>query len=67
MTSQADHLREAAALERQAEIADSPHARAALRRMAETSRSTAAMVGMIELGAADDFAALPVAGPVAIV
>jgi hypothetical protein len=48
MTNQADHLRDAERLERQAEIADSPYAREALRRMAQTSRLTAAMVAMIE-------------------
>lgn len=55
MPIQPDHLndaerleREAEGLERQAEIADSEHARAALRRMAQTSRLSAALVGMLE-------------------
>jgi hypothetical protein len=48
MPSQLDHLNEAAHLERQAEIADSDHAREALRRMAQTSRLSAALVGMLE-------------------
>lgn len=48
MTSPTEHLRDAERLERQAEIADSPYAREALRRMAQTSRLTAAMVAMIE-------------------
>ena len=42
------HLSEAERLERQAEIADSVHARAALLRMAQASRGTAALVGMFE-------------------
>ncbi|MDI1365189.1 MAG: hypothetical protein PSX79_10035, partial [bacterium] len=42
-------------LERQAEIADNVHARAALRRMAQASRGAAALVGMIE--ACDESAA----------
>ncbi|AYV49261.1 hypothetical protein CFHF_13170 [Caulobacter flavus] len=53
MPSQNDHLREAERLERQAEIADSAHARDALRRMAQTSRVTAAMVGLMEACAED--------------
>jgi hypothetical protein len=55
MPLQPDHLndaerleREAEGLERQAEIADSPHAREALRRMAQTSRLSAALLGMLE-------------------
>ena len=48
MPSQRDHLNEAECLERQAEIADSDHAREALRRMAQTSRISAALVGMLE-------------------
>ena len=35
-------------IERQAEIAESEHAREALRRMAQTSRLSAALVGMLE-------------------
>ncbi|PXA82651.1 hypothetical protein DMC25_19680 [Caulobacter sp. D4A] len=53
MPSQNDHLKEAERLERQAEIADSAHAREALRRMAQTSRVTAAMVGLMEACAED--------------
>jgi hypothetical protein len=48
MASQFDHLNEAERLERQAEIADSDQARQALRRMALTSRLSAALVGMLE-------------------
>uniref|UniRef100_B0T2K7 Uncharacterized protein n=1 Tax=Caulobacter sp. (strain K31) TaxID=366602 RepID=B0T2K7_CAUSK len=48
MPSQLDHLHDAERLERQAEIADSDHAREALRRMALTSRLSAALVGMLE-------------------
>ncbi|MDB5457977.1 MAG: hypothetical protein JWP92_3562 [Caulobacter sp.] len=48
MPTSVDHFQEAERLERQAEIAESQHARAALRRMAETSRVTAAVVAMIE-------------------
>lgn len=48
MVSRHDHLSEAERLERQAEIADSAHARAALLRMAQASRGTAALVGMFE-------------------
>ncbi|WP_168076025.1 hypothetical protein [Caulobacter sp. SSI4214] len=43
-----DHLREAERLERQAEIADSAHARAALLRMAQASRGAAALARMFE-------------------
>jgi len=48
MPTRTDHIDEAERLERQAEIADSAHARAALRRMAQASRGAAALVGMIE-------------------
>jgi len=48
MPTRTDHIREAETLERQAEIADSAHARAALRRMAQASRGAAALVGMME-------------------
>ena len=48
MPTRTDHIDEAERLERQAEIADSAHARAALRRMAQASRGAAAMIGMIE-------------------
>lgn len=48
MVNPHDHLSEAERLERQAEIADSAHARAALLRMAQASRGTAALVGMFE-------------------
>lgn len=48
MASRHDHLSEAERLERQAEIADNAHARAALLRMAQASRSAAALVGMFE-------------------
>ncbi|WP_200952319.1 hypothetical protein [Caulobacter sp. Root655] len=48
MPSQLDHLDEAERLERQAECAESDHAREALRRMAQTSRLSAAVVGMLE-------------------
>ncbi len=48
MVNRNDHLSEAERLERQAEIADSVHARAALLRMAQASRGTAALVGMFE-------------------
>jgi hypothetical protein len=48
MPSQLDHLNEAERLERQAELAESDHAREALRRMAQTSRLSAALVGMLE-------------------
>lgn len=56
MPTRTDHLNEAERLERQAEIADSAHARAALRRMAQASRGAAALVGMIE-ACDDEFAA----------
>ena len=48
MPTQSDHLKEAERLERQAEFAESEHAREALRRMAQTSRLSAALVGMLE-------------------
>ena len=48
MPSQLDHLDEAERLERQAESAENDHAREALRRMAQTSRLSAALVGMLE-------------------
>jgi hypothetical protein len=48
MPTRTDHIDEAERLERQAEIADSAHARAALIRMAQASRGAAALVGMIE-------------------
>jgi hypothetical protein len=48
MPSQHDHLNEAERLDRQAELADNDHARDALRRMAQTSRLSAALVGMLE-------------------
>ncbi|UAL12114.1 hypothetical protein [Caulobacter segnis] len=48
MGSQSHHLSEAERLERQAEIADTPPARAALLRMARNSRGVAALVGMFE-------------------
>jgi hypothetical protein len=48
MVNRSEHLSEAERLERQAEIADSAHARAALLRMAQASRGTAALVGMFE-------------------
>jgi len=48
MPSQIDHLNDAEHLERQAEIADNKHAREALRRMAQTSRLSAVLVGMLE-------------------
>ena len=53
MIDPADHLRDAERLERQAEIADSQHARAALRRMAQTSRMTAAFVAMLDASDAE--------------
>ena len=56
MPTRTDHLNEAERLERQAEIADNAHARAALRRMAQASRGAAALVGMFE-ACHDDFAA----------
>jgi hypothetical protein len=48
MGSQNDHLCEAERLERQAEIADNAHARAALLRMAQASRGAAALLGLFE-------------------
>jgi hypothetical protein len=57
MPTRTEHLHEAETLERQAEIADSAHAREALRRMAQASRGAAALVGMIE--ACKDEAGLP--------
>ena len=48
MGTQKDHLTEAERLERQAEIADNAHARAALLRMARASRGAAALVGLFE-------------------
>jgi len=63
MIDPADHLRDAERLERQAEIADSQHARAALRRMAEASRMTAAFVAMLD--ASGDERDRPHAAPVA--
>jgi len=52
MPTRTEHIHEAERLERQAEIADNAHARAALRRMAQASRGAAALVGMFE--ASDD-------------
>lgn len=48
MGNRNDHLSEAERLERQAEIADNAHARAALLRMARDSRSAAALMGLFE-------------------
>lgn len=48
MGTRDDHLTEAERLERQAEIAESAHARAALLRMAQASRGAAALVGLFE-------------------
>jgi hypothetical protein len=48
MGNRHDHLCEAERLERQAEIADNAHARAALLRMAQASRGAAALVGLFE-------------------
>lgn len=48
MPTRTEHINEAERLERQAEIADNAHARAALRRMAQASRGAAALVGMFE-------------------
>ena len=48
MGNQEDHLSEAEYLERQAEIADNGHARAALLRMAQASRGAAALMGLFE-------------------
>ena len=53
MGNRHDHLCEAERLERQAEIADNAHARAALLRMAQASRGAAALVGLFE-AARDD-------------
>ena len=53
MPNSHDHFREAERLEHQAQAAENQHARAALRRMAETSRVTAAVVAMIEATAQD--------------
>lgn len=55
MPTRTEHIHEAERLERQAEIADNAHARAALRRMAQASRGAAALVGMIE-ASDEDFA-----------
>ena len=48
MGNRNDHLYEAERLERQAEIADNAHARAALLRMAQASRGAAAVLGLFE-------------------
>jgi len=48
MGSRSHHLSEAERLERQAAIADNVHARAALLRMARSSRGVAALVGLFE-------------------
>ena len=48
MGNQNDHICEAERLERQAEIADNGHARAALLRMAQASRGAAALLGLFE-------------------
>lgn len=48
MGTRDDHLTEAEGLERQAEIADNAHARAALLRMAQASRGAAALLGLFE-------------------
>lgn len=48
MGNRHDHLTEAERLERQAEIADNAHARAALLRMAQASRGAAALVRLFE-------------------
>lgn len=58
MGNRNDHLTEAERLERQAEIADSAHARAALLRMAQASRGAAALMGMFE-ATNDDFSLKP--------
>ena len=57
MGTRNDHLTQAERLERQAEIADNAHARAALLRMAQASRGAAALVGLFE---ASQDEALPV-------
>lgn len=49
MGTENDYLREAEHLERQAEIADSGHARAALLRMAQASRGAAALMALFEV------------------
>ncbi len=54
MGNRNDHLTEAERLERQAEIADNAHARAALLRMAQASRGAAAVLGLFE-ASNDDF------------
>ena len=48
MGNRNEHLTEAERLERQAEIADNAHARAALLRMAQASRSAAAVMALFE-------------------
>ena len=48
MGNRNDHISEAERLERQAEIADNVHARAALLRMAQASRGAAALMGLYE-------------------
>ena len=48
MGNRHDHLSEAERLERQAEIADNAHARAALLRMAQASRGAAALMGLFD-------------------
>lgn len=48
MGSQSHHLSEAEHLERQAEVTENVQARAALLRMARSSRGVAALVGMFE-------------------
>jgi hypothetical protein len=48
MGNRNDHISEAECLERQAEIADNTHARAALLRMAQASRGAAALMGLYE-------------------
>lgn len=58
MGTRDDHLTEAERLERQAEIADNAHARAALLRMAQASRGAAALMGLFEASLDE---ALPVA------
>ncbi|WP_297515247.1 hypothetical protein [uncultured Caulobacter sp.] len=58
-TTRNDHLTEAERLERQAEIADNAHARAALLRMARASRGAAALVGLFESSREDAQPGLP--------
>lgn len=53
MGNRNDHLSEAERLERQAEIADNAHARAALLRMAQASRGAAALMGLFEASGDD--------------